>query len=125
MVKAMKEQDTMVKDLLRVLVSDIQRDPNKDYSDEKVIPIIKKTTKALYDNHNMTDVDLYLIQAEYLERTYLPTQVSSDDVLEFLKSIDQTTLKNKMQMVGMTMKHFPKGSVDGKMIKDMVTSENL
>lgn len=122
MVQAMKDGDTDIKSLLKVLVSDIQRDPHKDYSDKKVIGVIKRTTKMLYDNHdkfnNMND----LRDAEYLERVYLPKQVSDVDIVKFLDTLDFSKFKNKMQAIGLVTKHFPDGSVEGGSVKSVVMS---
>jgi uncharacterized protein YqeY len=123
MIVATKEKDAEIKDLLKVLISDIQRDPNKDYNDDKVISIIKKTVKSLYDNYDLLDEDKYLIQAEYLERVYLPKQISSDEIIEALNKIDFDNLKNKMQAVGIVMKQFPKGSIDGKTVKEIINNQ--
>jgi uncharacterized protein YqeY len=123
MIVATKEKDAEIKDLLKVLISDIQRDPNKDYNDDKVISIIKKTVKSLYDNHELLNEDKYLVQAEYLERVYLPKQISSDEIIEALNKIDFDNLKNKMQAVGIVMKQFPKGSVDGKTVKEIINNQ--
>jgi uncharacterized protein YqeY len=120
MVKATKSGEADIKNLLKVLLSDIQRDPNKDYSDEKVISIVKKTVKLLYNNYELLDEDEYLIHAEYLERVYLPKQISSDEIIEVLNKIDFNSLNNKMQAIGMVMKQFPKGSIDGKFVKEII-----
>jgi uncharacterized protein YqeY len=123
MIVATKEKDAEIKDLLKVLISDIQRDPNKDYNDDKVISIIKKTVKSLYDNHELLNETKYLVQAEYLERVYLPKQISSDEIIEALNKIDFDNLKNKMQAVGIVMKQFPKGSIDGKTVKEIINNQ--
>ena len=117
MTHALKTKDNEKKSLLRVLVSDIQRDPNKDYCDKKVTVVIKQTVKILYDNYDKFDKSQDLIDAEYLERAYLPKQVSSEDIVKFLNELDFSKLKNKMQAIGEVTRNFPEGTVDGNMVK--------
>lgn len=122
MVFARKNKVDYVKSILGVLISDIQRDPNKDYSNEKIIALISKTVKVLYDNHDKYNSTDDLKSAEFLERAYLPTQISESEIVDFLGTIDFSKLKNKMQAIGMVTKNFPKGSVDGKIVKDIVSN---
>jgi len=124
LIEARLKGYTDVKSILGVLISDINRDSHKDYSDEKVIALISKTVKVLYDNHDKYGIVADLVAAEYLERTYLPSQITTDEIVAFLDTIDFSKLKNKMQAIGMVTKHFPKGSVDGKIIKDIVINYN-
>ena len=116
----MKEGNKEMVSCLKVLVSDIQRDPHKDYSDEKVLPIIKKAVKTLYDNHDQFGNDRDLIDAEYLERKYLPAMTSETDMMNFLETVDVANLPNKMMAIGLIKKHFPNGSVDGALAKRVV-----
>jgi uncharacterized protein YqeY len=120
MVQAMKNGDTDIKLLLRLLVSDIQRDPNKDYNDKKVTTLIKHTVKTLYDNHDKYGKMKDLRDAEYLERIYLPKQINDSEIIKYLDTLDFSKFKNKMQAIGMVTKYFPDGSVDGSIIKNIV-----
>ncbi len=120
MIWAMKNKKNELKLLLKLLVSDIQRDPHKDYSDKKVTSVIKQTVKTLYDNFEQFGKDQDLIDAEYLERIYLPKQISDNDIIAFLNTLDFSTFKNKMQAIGKITKHFPDGSVDGGVAKAIV-----
>jgi len=120
MIHALKTKDDGKKSLLRVLVSDIQRDPNKDYCDKKVMVVIKQTVKILYDNYDKFDKSQDLIDAEYLERVYLPKQTSSEDIIKFLNDLDFSKFKNKMQAIGEVTKNFPEGTVDGNMAKSII-----
>ena len=125
MVQAIKNKDETVKSLLRVLVSDIQRDPHKDYSDEKVVKVVKQTSKMLYENHGKFNKSQDLIDAEYLERAYLPKQVSDTTIIAFLNTLDFSKFKNKMQAIGQVTKHFPEGSVEGGLVKNIVMSYEI
>jgi uncharacterized protein YqeY len=119
MVQALKDGDKDRQSLLKVLVSDIQRDPYKDYCDAKVIGAIKQTIKALSDPH-MRDASPYTAQhISYLEE-YLPKAITDSEIIEFLDTLDFLKFKNKMQAVGEVTKHFPDGSVNGGDVKNLV-----
>lgn len=54
-----------------------------------------------------------------LAEKYLPKQVSREDLLTFIATIDFSQLKNKMMAVGIVKKHFGT-NVDGKMVNDII-----
>lgn len=118
MVKAMKTKDPTTANILKVLIADIQRDPNKDYSDQKVIKCIQKTIKSL-DEMIKAGNQTAQKEKEILEQ-YLPKKVTKDEILEFVQTIDFSKLKNKMQAIGIVMKHFPPGTVDGNKVKQII-----
>ena len=51
--------------------------------------------------------------------SYLPKKASRQELLEFITTIDFASLKNKMQAVGITKKHFGVAA-DGKLIMDII-----
>ncbi len=51
--------------------------------------------------------------------SYLPEKATRQELLEFITTIDFSSLKNKMQAVGMTKKHFGTAA-DGKLIMEIV-----
>lgn len=51
--------------------------------------------------------------------SYLPKKATRQELLEFITTIDFGSLKNKMQAVGITKKHFGTAA-DGKLIMDIV-----
>lgn len=119
----MKSGDKVITSLLRVLVSDIQRDPNKDYCDNKVISVVKKTIASLSDPYVMEKAkDDTIRSIEFLNQSYLPKRITDDEIISFIDTIDFSLLKNKIQAVGMIQKHFPDGSVDGLSVKNLVIS---
>jgi len=120
MVQAMKDRNKDLQSLLKVLVSDINRDPNKDYSDEKVVKIIKQTTGMLYSNYETMNIEQDKVDAEYLEQKYLPAKISEETIIEFLNTLDFSKFKNKMQAIGKVKANFPNGSVDGEVVKNIV-----
>ena len=113
--KGYKEPDSRMKvTLLKVLVSDIQRDPNKDYSDEKVIKVIIQTVKGLKSVPVVNTQEVQILEA------YLPMKIGKAQISADLGKIDFSKLNNKMQAVGILLKKYPAGSVDGNLIKQMV-----
>jgi uncharacterized protein YqeY len=54
-----------------------------------------------------------------LINTYLPKQISELDLLNFISTIDFSTLGNKMQAVKIIKSHFG-ASVDGKLVSDLI-----
>jgi uncharacterized protein YqeY len=50
-----------------------------------------------------------------IAQKYLPKQVSDDEIIAFVKTIDMSQFKNKMQAMGLIMKQF-KG-LDGNIAK--------
>lgn len=50
---------------------------------------------------------------------YLPKQVSREELLAFIATIDFSQLKNKMMAVGLVKKHFG-DTVDGKVVNEII-----
>ena len=118
MVEAYKRGYTQTSSTLKVLLSDIQRDPNKDYSDSKVITVIRQTismaeeaAKSGLEEANDTVA---------LLKNYLPKQISADIIRKAIEEVDFSKLKNKYQAIGIIKKKFPNGSVDGNTIKELI-----
>lgn len=114
-----QEKDKELKQALKVIIGELQRQPTKILSDEQVVAILKKLKKyeeerlSKYTNAETTP---------YLEllKKYLPAQVSEEEIKTWIDSnIDLTTLKNRSQAVGLVCKHFGK-SVDGNLVKKVI-----
>lgn len=112
---AMKTGYVKTTSLLKVLLSDIQRDPNKDYSDEKVINVITKTIKNL----KTYPLGVEIWEIELLQH-FLPLAINEKTLIKELDTIDWISLKNKNQAIGIIMNRYPKGSIDGKMLNKLV-----
>lgn len=61
------------------------------------------------------DLTSYVIQAA---QSYLPKQASEEEVTKFIKTIDMTKFKNKMQAMGLIIKQFP--GIDGNFAKSIL-----
>lgn len=121
MHKAYKQGYADTANTLKVLLSDIQRDPNKDYSDEKVLKVIKQTIKLANEAYKNGMVEAKAtIQ---LLSTYLPKQVSEEIIRQVIEKIDFSKLKNKYQAVGLIMAQFPDGTVDGTVVKQLIDNK--
>jgi len=105
---------------LKVLLSDIQRSPTKDYSDEAVIRVIQSTLKKLNEA-----VDKGIILPDFdvnvrLYKKYLPESVPESEIREFLDTIDFSELKNYKIAIGMVKRHFKDKIVDMKLVSRIV-----
>jgi uncharacterized protein YqeY len=104
---------------LRIIVGELQRQPKKILSDDEVIRILKKLEKS--------EIELLDLGGASTDRAflailnlYLPEETSGDEIKVWIKeNIDFSKLRNKMQAVGMVMKHFG-SSVDGGVVKKIV-----
>ena len=60
--------------------------------------------------------------SDYLQilETYLPRQVAREEIVDWVRgNIDFSQFKNKMQAMGVIMKHFGK-TADGKLVNDIL-----
>ena len=60
--------------------------------------------------------------SDYLQilETYLPRQVAREEIVDWVRgNIDLSQFKNKMQAMGVIMKHFGK-TADGKLVSDIL-----
>ena len=118
MIEAYKRGYTQTSSTLKVLLSDIQRDPNKDYSDGKVISVIRQTISMAEEAAKSGLEEAKDTVA--LLKNYLPKQISADTIRKAIEEIDFSQLKNKYQAIGIIKRKFPNGSVDGNTIKTLI-----
>ncbi len=127
MIKSELKASMLAKDkartgVVRILIGEFQRQPEKELSDEKVVGIIKKLIKS----------ERELIAAggegdeEYIAilEGYLPKQASEDDVKNWVSAnVDFSQFGNKMQAMKPIMAHFGT-SVDGNLVKKILQEMN-
>jgi len=132
--EAMKAKDSKKRDALRLLTSafkQIEVDERKELSDEDVIKIIQTQIKrrndsaTQYKDANREDLmQIELDEIAYYE-TYLPTQLTDDELCDAIKEIiakvGATTMKDMGKVMGMASKELA-GRADGKRISDCVKS---
>ena len=139
MKEAMKAKDTLQLNVLRGLLAAFtneavskKRKPDEELSDEDALSVISKAVKQRKDSIEQfakggrTD----LVEAEKAEmtilETFLPTQMSREEVVNYVKqkiseagSIDSS---KKGQFIGMIMKEL-KTKADGALVKEVVDTE--
>ena len=130
--EAMKAKDTVKRDALRLLASafkQIEVDQRIELSDEDCIKIITKQVKQR--NDSMTQYkdagrdDLYDKEKAELDlfATYLPAQLSEDELKDALTAIitklGATSMKDMGKVMGMASKEL-QGKADGKRINECV-----
>ena len=116
---AIKAKDVERKDTLRVILGEFGRLDKKELSDDEAVKILKKLLKS---------------EKEVLERKgqgtksgfiriiedYLPKMVSEEEIAVWIKqNIDFSQFKNKMQAMGLIMKHFG-ATADGNSVKKIL-----
>jgi uncharacterized protein YqeY len=116
----MNNRDQKSLSSLRVILGELQRNPDKDYSDKSVLKQLKTLRKITLKS---PDPD-YLIVS--LIDTYIPEPVTTPEIKEWLKvngynkdSISK--LKNPMMLIGIINKSFTDRDVDGKVVKNLIT----
>lgn len=110
---AVREKDTSTRSILRVLKAEIQRNYDKNYTDEYVINVIIKMIKSLDEVNNEQSK---LEKAKVIK--YLPTKVTEEEVFEYIKTISNVDQK---RMIGMILKKFPKGTLDSKFAQNVIS----
>jgi len=132
MKEAMKARDSVRLDVLRGLLAGFtneavakKRKPDEELSDEETLSVIGKAVKQRKDSIEQFEkggrTDLAEVEKSELAilETYLPAQMSRDEIITYVKSklIPQTSGKN--QLLGMIMKEL-KGKADGTLVKEII-----
>ena len=130
--EAMKAKDSFKRDTIRFLMSAIKQvevDTRKVLSDEDIIKIIQKSIKQREDAAQQYKEggreDLYekeIKEAEIL-RSYLPKQLSDEELTKEVKTIIQEIGATSMKDMGKVMQSATKklaGQADGKRISEAV-----
>lgn len=116
---AMKAKDEEKKDTLRVILGEFGRLDKKELSDDEVVKILKKLMKSekevLEKKGDETDSRFIKI----IEK-YLPKMATEADITKWIEqNIDFSEFKNKMQAMGLIMKHFG-ATADGNAVKKIL-----
>jgi len=116
---AIKEKDEEKKDTLRVILGEFGRLDKKELPDDEVVKILKKLTKSekevLETKGDETDSRFIGIIENYLPK--MATQAEITNWIE--QNIDFSEFKNKMQAMGLIMKHFG-ATADGNAVKNLL-----
>ena len=134
MKEAMKARDTVRLDVLRGLLASFtneavtkKRKPDEELSDEEVLSVVGRAVKQRKDAIEQFQkggrpdlVDAEQAELSILE-TYLPTQMSREEIKEYVKSKSLPEASGKNQFMGMIMKEL-KGRAEGTIVKEAVDS---
>ena len=124
LAQAMKARDEDKKNILRVIMGEFGRQPQKDLEDAAAIAIIKKLVKSEKEVLAKTggpESNLFIEVAE----GYLPQMAGEEEIRAWICGhIDFSQFKNKMQAMGPIMKHFG-SSADGNLVKKVLQSMDV
>ena len=116
---AIKAQDEEKKAALRVILGELARLDKKELSDDEVVKILKKLNKSEKEVLATKD-DLQ--DSEFIKTldNYLPQMATDAEIRDWIEqNVDFGGLKNKMQAMGPTMKHFG-AKADGNTVKKIL-----
>lgn len=104
---------------LRVILGEIQRDPNKDYSQENVIKILRSLRRTTLKS---PVVDILMVS---LIDTYIPPPVSDKEVIEWLAihySADDIKAMGKgaFKLIGEAKKYYKGLDFNAEILKDAI-----
>jgi len=129
---AMREKDAIRKSvvtMLRAAIKQIEVDQRIELDDEAVIDIIAKQIKqknnAIVDFKNGERQDLVDLTEKEIEilMTYMPEQLSEDEIVKIIKDAIQQTGASTMKDMGKVMgivTNATKGKADSKLVADLV-----
>ena len=114
-----KNRDMIALGSIRVIIGEIQRDPDKDYSDENITKILKKLRKMTLKNPIKDPLLISMID------TYIPLFVSDVTVIKWIKSnfsyerIKKAGAK-KYFIIGITKKNFSPEDINCVVVRDFL-----
>ena len=121
LLSAMKEKNEPQKNTLRIIMGEFGRMDQKELKDEAVISVLKKLIKSEMETLEKTGQKT---PSEFIRiiEAYLPQQAGDEEIRQWItENIDLSQYKNKMQAMGMIMKHFGAGA-DGNAVRRILQS---
>ena len=116
---AIKAKDEDKKNTLRVVLGEFGRLDKKELSDDEAVKILKKLIKSekeVLEQKGDTGNSAFI---EIVE-SYLPKMASDEEISAWIRqNIDFSQYKNKIQAMGVIMKHFG-ATADGNVVKDIL-----
>jgi uncharacterized protein YqeY len=116
---AIKEKNEDKKDTLRVVLGEFGRLDKKELSDDEVVKILKKLIKSekeVLEQKGETTDSAFI---EIIEH-YLPKMAAEAEIIAWIQqNIDFSQFKNKMQAMGLIMKHFG-ATADGNTVREIL-----
>jgi uncharacterized protein YqeY len=116
--EARKNGDAVLLRNTTLVIGELDRQIEKDLDNEQIMKIIKKLRKSEAESLGFQDKETSSL-LQFLD-SYLPKQVTPEEISAWMEeNVDFDSLRNKMQAVGIIMKHFGQDA-DGKMVKDAI-----
>jgi len=119
MISALKEKEDGKEKLsaIRLILSEFDR-ISSDITDDQCVKVLKKTEKLEKENLERDNLTNSCLLSTI--QSHLPKQVSEEDIKKWIgENVDFSTLRNKMQAIGLVKKQF--GSLaDGNLVKNIV-----
>jgi uncharacterized protein YqeY len=116
---AIKAKDEKKKDALRVILGEFGRLDKKELSDDEIVKILKKLMKS---EREVLEQKGEAADSEFIKviEHYLPKMATEEEIATWIqKNIDFSQFKNKMQAMGLIMKHFG-ATADGNFVKNII-----
>lgn len=117
--KAMIVKDSVLRDNLRSVIAEFERQSKKDFSEDEVFRVIKSMIKLEIEKCQAINQE----ESQFLDflKDFLPKQVDEKDVEKWIaENVDFSKFKNNIQAMGMVMKHFG-NSADGNMVRQVIS----
>jgi uncharacterized protein YqeY len=116
---AIKAKDEEKKDTLRVILGEFGRLDKKELSDDEVVKILKKLIKSEKEMLDKKGDETDSIFIRVIEN-YLPKMATQAEITNWIEqNVDFSEFKNKMQAMGLIMKHFG-ATADGNAVKKIL-----
>jgi uncharacterized protein YqeY len=112
------EKDPNFKNIYKVIVGELQRQPKKILTDPETIAILKKLIK--YEEEKLEQQQIKT--SKYLEilNSYIPKQVTEEELVKWIKeNINFEKFKNSKQVIGVICKHFGTATT-GKFVTELI-----
>jgi len=116
---AIKAKDEKKKDALRVILGEFARLDKKELSDDEIVKILKKLMKS---EKEVLEQKGETADSEFIKviENYLPKMATEEEITAWIhQNIDFSQFKNKMQAMGLVMKHFG-ATADGNFVKKII-----
>ena len=116
---AIKAKDEEKKNTLRVILGEFGRLDKKELSDDEVVKILKKLIKSEKEMLEKTGAEGGSTFIKIIEN-YLPKMATQEEITKWIEQhVDFSQFKNKMQAMGLIMKHFG-ARADGNEVKKLL-----
>ena len=116
---AIKAKNENKKDTLRVILGEFGRLDKKELSDDEIVKILKKLMKS---EKEVLELKGEAANSEFIKviENYLPKMATEEEITAWIhQNIDFSQFKNKMQAIGLIMKHFG-ATADGNFVKKII-----